>query len=177
MCEIILESHISPSPDFTSRGWGKRVRTLGGSYSECRGDRSTRFVRLPATRAGYALTGELLKAFQHKTRAVSVVVVRGYMPSGFVLRARDSASLRHKLAKALRRHWKRDRANVATPLVAKIRREKRAIGALCTFVARLERTDMERALWYGQCALEANKWTARVRRCERRLERACAAKE
>jgi len=174
--EITLEMHLSASPAFTAKRWGHRVKNLGGRYSECRGDRDTRFVELPATRDGYLLADALLRDFRKYGCNKTTVVVRGYdLPNvhaaAIVAHVPDAATLRRKLARALRRR------RVATPLVTRIRHEKRAIGALCTFLARLERTDMERALWHGQCALEANKWTARVRRCERRLERACTAKE
>lgn len=54
---------ISPDPDFTKRGWGMRVRKLGGSYSECRGYSDKRFVNLPFTADGRILANQLTKAF------------------------------------------------------------------------------------------------------------------
>jgi hypothetical protein len=54
---------ISPDPDFTKRGWGMRVRKIGGEYSECRGYADKRFVTLPFNADGRALASSLTKTF------------------------------------------------------------------------------------------------------------------
>ena len=44
-----LEIHLGASSYFTAKGWSAKVKRLGGSYSECRGNSFTRFVSIPLT--------------------------------------------------------------------------------------------------------------------------------
>lgn len=56
--------HLSPDPDFVRRGYGKRVKSLGGRYSHCRGYCSTRFVSLSIdTEQHRRLIDDLLREF------------------------------------------------------------------------------------------------------------------
>jgi hypothetical protein len=57
------ELHLSPNTEFTSKGWGKKVKAAGGSFSTARGSVSNRFVHLPNTDAGYSLADQLIKTF------------------------------------------------------------------------------------------------------------------
>ena len=62
---MTFELHVGGDPEFTRKSWGRKVRDLGGRYSECRGYASTetRFVFLPNTSPGRALAAEILCAF------------------------------------------------------------------------------------------------------------------
>lgn len=42
-----VEMHLSSDPDFTRKGWSRRVVKAGGRYSACRGDSEVRFVQFP----------------------------------------------------------------------------------------------------------------------------------
>ena len=70
-----LELHLNGSTDFTARGYGRQVRALGGNFTECRGNLSSkRFVHVPNTEAGLDLAAKLLDKFKHSERCV---VLRG----------------------------------------------------------------------------------------------------
>jgi len=58
-----VELHLDGSPDFTRKGWARKVKAIGGRYSECRGIDTRRFVTLPASDEGLKLAAELSKAF------------------------------------------------------------------------------------------------------------------
>jgi hypothetical protein len=69
-----IELHLGTSPEFSR--YSKKVKALGGTYSECRGHASYRFVSLPLTEDGKALANKLIAEFgrhAHKT----TTVVRG----------------------------------------------------------------------------------------------------
>jgi hypothetical protein len=59
-----VELHLNNDPSFTSGKWGSWVRSLGGTYTACRGGTHRRYVTLPATPEGLALCAELHKAFR-----------------------------------------------------------------------------------------------------------------
>lgn len=68
-----IELHLSSSPLFTK--YAKKVKALGGKYSECRGHSNTRYVHLPLTGEGRALANRLVAEFS--ARPVTVVIARG----------------------------------------------------------------------------------------------------
>jgi len=45
--ECFVEIHLNSSPDFTRKGYGKKVKAVGGKFAECRGYSSIRFVHIP----------------------------------------------------------------------------------------------------------------------------------
>lgn len=63
-----IEMHIAPTSDFTTKGWAKKVKAVGGTYSQARGYADRRFVTLPTTPEGLKLMGELHKAFHLQGR-------------------------------------------------------------------------------------------------------------
>jgi len=70
-----VELHLRPSPEFSR--YSKKVKALGGRYSECRGNAYKRFVHLPWTEEGRALANRLIEEFGYgKTTAI----VRGVDP-------------------------------------------------------------------------------------------------
>ena len=70
-------------PDFTRR-YGRRVRAVGGSYSECRGSTQYRNVEMPGTPEAFALADELLaelvKIEGAKLSERTVLIADGPMP-------------------------------------------------------------------------------------------------
>jgi hypothetical protein len=61
-----FELHIWGGPDFTRLAWARKVKDLGGSYSECRGYNDTRFVFLPNTAPGRKLAAEIGTQFPRR---------------------------------------------------------------------------------------------------------------
>jgi len=58
-----VELHLSPCPTFTKR-FGRRVKALGGRYSDCRGSSYKRFVTVPvAIPEGRVLVDVLVAAY------------------------------------------------------------------------------------------------------------------
>jgi hypothetical protein len=78
-----FELHISPDPDFTAKGWGKRVKALGGRFSEARGMNDRRFVHVPATEKGVLLVADILCSFPPIAMRKTLVIARtgGGVPS------------------------------------------------------------------------------------------------
>ena len=70
-----VELHLSPSPEFSRYGYSKKVKTLGGRYSQCRGDAYRRYVTLPWTEEGRELANELVTKFS--TGPKTTLIVRG----------------------------------------------------------------------------------------------------
>jgi hypothetical protein len=62
MAKPRFDLHLSPSAELPKR-FGKRIRAVGGTYSDCRGYDSVRYVSVPATKAGRVLADELLARF------------------------------------------------------------------------------------------------------------------
>lgn len=61
----------SDAPPFPAR-YGHRVKEIGGKYSACRGNQTTRYVTLPATSEGGDLAVVLLEKYpEHKKTFVS----------------------------------------------------------------------------------------------------------
>lgn len=58
-----FELHLSGDTGFTSGSWGRKVKDLGGSYSECRGYHDGRSVDVPNTAPGRKLAAELIARF------------------------------------------------------------------------------------------------------------------
>lgn len=56
-----IELHLGTSPEFSR--YSKKVKALGGRYSECRGDAPSRYVHLPWTEEGRALANTLVAQF------------------------------------------------------------------------------------------------------------------
>jgi hypothetical protein len=67
-----FELHLTPDVEFTAKGWGRKVRKLGGDFQPARGRDDTRFVTVPNTDAGRKLIGELLAQFGFKETTVIV---------------------------------------------------------------------------------------------------------
>jgi len=74
-----IELHLGTSPEFSR--YSKKVKALGGTYTECRGYASHRFVHLPLTEEGRALANKLIAEFG-RTAHKTTTVVRG-LPSQF----------------------------------------------------------------------------------------------
>lgn len=68
-----IELHLSGSPLFTK--YSKKVKALGGRYSECRGHSHTRYVHLPFTSDGRALANRLVAEFS--ARPATTIIARG----------------------------------------------------------------------------------------------------
>ena len=71
-----FELHINASPDFTRKGWGKKVRAAGGTFRNVRGFTDVRIVFLPATEETCALAVDLVCAFPRQHSAGTVVLGR-----------------------------------------------------------------------------------------------------
>ena len=68
-----VELHLGTSPEFTK--YSKRVKALGGKYSDCRGNTSKRFVTLPWTPEGRELADKLVAEFGWSKK--TTLIVRG----------------------------------------------------------------------------------------------------
>ncbi len=95
------ELQLEGVDDFPRR-FGARVKRAGGSYSECRGHQSTRFVHIGNNIAARLLVDELLAAAYH----APVVIARGSIAgppfraqrcSGIVQRGRSLAVIETRL--------------------------------------------------------------------------------
>ena len=73
-----VELHLSKNTEFTTR-FGARVKSVGGRYSDVRGDANRRFVTLPASET--ALIDELAVAYGGSQK--TVVVVRDLSAEGY----------------------------------------------------------------------------------------------
>lgn len=58
-----FELHLSGDTGFTSGSWGRKVKDLGGRYTECRGYHDGRTVDVPNTAPGRKLAAELIARF------------------------------------------------------------------------------------------------------------------
>ena len=67
-----IEIHLGGSPEFSR--YSKKVKALGGKYTECRGHSHTRFVDLPFTDEGRELANRLVALFG---KPKTTIVVRG----------------------------------------------------------------------------------------------------
>ncbi len=73
-----IELHLSSDAELVTK-FGKKIKALGGHYSECRGHYTTRFVHLPWTPAGRELAQKLLDTYpDHYTKKTSVVILRNF---------------------------------------------------------------------------------------------------
>lgn len=70
-----VELHLSASPEFSR--YSKKVKALGGQYSECRGNTYKRFVDLPWTEEGRALANKLIAEFGYGKKVKTTAIVRG----------------------------------------------------------------------------------------------------
>lgn len=67
-----IEIHLGGSPEFSR--YSKKVKALGGKYTECRGYSYTRFVDLPFTDEGRELANRLVALFG---KPKTTIIVRG----------------------------------------------------------------------------------------------------
>jgi hypothetical protein len=58
-----LRVDIGGNPDFTKKGYGRRLVAMGGRFSECRGQSYERYLTVPTTAAGLDLAAEAIEAF------------------------------------------------------------------------------------------------------------------
>lgn len=68
-----IELHLGTSPEFTR--YSKKVKALGGRYSDCRGHASKRYVTLPWSDEGRALANKLFEEFVWCPK--TTLIVRG----------------------------------------------------------------------------------------------------
>lgn len=67
----MVEIQISCDSDFSRKGFSRKVKALGGDFTECRGGTVERYVTLPATPAGLALADELHRTFTPGKKVVT----------------------------------------------------------------------------------------------------------
>ena len=72
-----FELHLYPSADFTAKGWGRKLRKLGGDFRAARGHDDIRFVFVPNTEPGRKLCGELLARFARHLSTTVIVNTQG----------------------------------------------------------------------------------------------------
>lgn len=136
-----LELHIWGGPDFTRLAWARKVKDLGGRYSECRGYEDMRFVFLPNTAPGRKLAAELGAQFPYRGQLVLIfrdvegTWQRGNGESNLVVQylaaeGREPAAVLDSIAACLRRFearaqawWEREGSATA---VARVNQEKQA---------------------------------------------------
>ena len=70
-----VELHIGTSPEFSR--YSKKVKALGGKYTDCRGYSSKRYVTLPWTEEGRALADKLVAEFGRRFSHGTTLIVRG----------------------------------------------------------------------------------------------------
>jgi hypothetical protein len=75
---------LSNDPEFTAKGFGKKLKALGGQYSECRGMETTRFLTVPNTPAGRSFAEDAIRVFGGSRR-------RGVKSTTIVLHAGSSS--------------------------------------------------------------------------------------
>jgi hypothetical protein len=71
-----LELHLNKD-SYLPKRFGKRIRSLGGTYSSVRGNKHVRFVHLPNNDQGRCLADQLIKLFSMGLR--NTVVLRGIL--------------------------------------------------------------------------------------------------
>jgi hypothetical protein len=96
--ERLARGEEMPAPDFTwiqlhlsvygeankktlPKRYGKKIKALGGEYTECRGNQTTRFVNLPWTEEGRAIAKALVSEYGAGGKGTPVVI-RGIDMSG-----------------------------------------------------------------------------------------------
>jgi len=72
------EIHCDASSDFTKKGFGRKVKAVGGHFSKCRGYCDKRFVHIPDTPEGREVADAVIAAFPHygKTTIISRGVIK-----------------------------------------------------------------------------------------------------
>lgn len=136
-----FELHIWGGPDFTRLAWARKVKDLGGRYSECRGYEDQRTVYLPNTAPGRKLAAELGVQFPCRKQMVLIfrdvegTWRRGEGSSNLVVQyiateGREPAAVLDAIAACLRRFearaqawWEREGFAAA---VAQVNAEKEA---------------------------------------------------
>lgn len=136
-----FELHLWGGPDFTRLAWARKVKDLGGRYSECRGYEDMRTVYLPNTAPGRKLAAELAAQFPYRGkltlifRDVEGTWRRGEGESNLVVQyiaaeGREPAAVLDAIAACLRRFearaqawWEREGFAEA---VARLSREEEA---------------------------------------------------
>lgn len=92
-----VELHLSPSTEFTQRGWHKRVEKLGGTWSDVRGHAMKRFVELPLSSSRWddvvEMVDQLLAAFPYSPKLGTVIIFRGLHVSASRTGAPDQFNL------------------------------------------------------------------------------------
>lgn len=68
-----VRMHLAADPAFTAKGWGRKVKAIGGRFEAARGQTETRYVYVPATATGYALAADLIAHFP-KGRSTAIVL-------------------------------------------------------------------------------------------------------
>lgn len=66
---------LRSDPDFTRKGWGRKLKALGGDFTECRGDAYTRFCTVPNTPEGVAWAASASATFGGESRRGIVIVL------------------------------------------------------------------------------------------------------
>jgi len=97
--ERIARGEEMPAPNFTwiqlhlsvygdengktlPKRYGKRIKALGGEYTECRGHQTTRYVDLPWTEDGQALANKLVAEYGSGGEKGTPIVIKGVDMSG-----------------------------------------------------------------------------------------------
>lgn len=71
-----FELHVDATAvDRLPARFGRQLKAAGGTYSQCRGGRTTRYVEVPNTREGRAVADAILRA--HCLGDASTVITRG----------------------------------------------------------------------------------------------------
>lgn len=105
-----IELHLGTSPEFSR--YSKKVKALGGRYSECRGDVPSRYVHLPWTEEGRALANTLVAQFgrgKSNCNRGTTLIARGV----------DSFRGRHIHAPVVVQHVDKDEADPCGAFLAK----------------------------------------------------------
>jgi len=69
------EIHIGSCSDFTRKGYGRKVKAVGGRFSTCRGYCDKRYVHIPDTPEGRKVADAVIKAFP--AGAKTTIISRG----------------------------------------------------------------------------------------------------
>lgn len=107
----VWELHIGATRDFTSRGWGRKVRDAGGRYTEARGDALRRIVLVPSDAA--ELINDIVRRFGQGNLVAIAREVPQLPVNARVLKCQSAAGWRAPAA-TLALRWCRNLARLAS---------------------------------------------------------------
>lgn len=148
---------IATNPDFTAKGYGKKLLALGGKYSACRGYGTLcRYLTIPNTPEGRVFAADVATVFGGGINKSVTIVLHQYEGQhhnanvGYVNRGEDAAKAIDRIfatfERACRAWWETTGRHLAESEVARTRAQR---AAALEAVPETIRAEVRRALDLG----------------------------